>query len=33
MERAEAAEGVAWLQWRKIDRKKHKKKKAEKKGS
>ena len=31
MERTEAAEGAAWLRWRKVARKKHKKKKTEKK--
>ena len=32
VERAEAAEGVALFQWRKVARKKHKRKEAEKKG-
>ena len=31
MERAEAAEGAAWFQWRKVAMKEHKNRKAEKK--
>ena len=31
MERAESAEGVTWIQWRKTARKEHKKRSAEKK--
>ena len=31
MERTEAVEGAAWLRWREVARKKHKKRKAKKK--
>ena len=32
MERTEDAEGAAWLRWREVARKKHKKRKAKKEG-
>ena len=33
MERAEAAEGVAWLQWRKVARKEHTQEEGREKGA